>query len=206
MKSLLAALCLLVLTGCTGGSQAGTPTVEPPVQTNTFTGTPSTVQVTTTPPGPPPTPTAAPPTAAPSPASGRCTAAVLRGVVEGGNPAAGNRYAKLVVTNTGASRCTLYGYGGFQLVGADGAALPTRTMRDEPPGPSLVALAPGESASKNLHWGVVHTGDEPLDRPCQPEPRSARIIPPDETEPFTVDWPFGPVCAHGTMHDSAYYR
>ena len=140
------------------------------------------------------------------PGTGRCTAAVLTGTVQGGNPAAGNRYAKLVVTNTGSAPCTLYGYGGFQLVGGDGTKLPTSTRRDEPPAPSLVVLAPGTTAAKNLHWGVVPTGNEPVDRPCQPEPRTAQIIPPDETQPFTVAWPFGPVCAAGTFHDSAYYQ
>lgn len=33
---------------------------------------------------------------------------------------AGNRYADLVVTNTSGRTCTLHGYGGLQLIGADG--------------------------------------------------------------------------------------
>jgi Protein of unknown function (DUF4232) len=196
----------LALAGCTGQPQSGQPnpggTTPPPSPTATSGQPPS---------GPTSAPTPEAPSGQPSapgqpPASGRCTAAVLTGIVRIGDAAAGNRYAKLVVTNTGSVPCTLYGYGGFQLVAADGTALPTSTKRDEAPGPALVRLAPGGNAIKNLHWGVVPTGNEPVDRPCQPEPRTARVIPPDETQPFTVEWTFGPVCAAGTFHDSAYYQ
>lgn len=212
----------LVLTGCSCESSAGqavpsagqsatsSPDETPnggPSATAAPTGTTGpTAELPGQPPGPSPgqQPSEAPPGQLPG--TGRCTAAVLTGTVQGGNPAAGNRYAKLVVTNTGSAPCTLYGYGGFQLVAGDGTKLPTSTRRDEPPEPSLVVLAPGTTAAKNLHWGVVPTGSEPVDQPCQPEPRTAQVIPPDETQPFTVDWPFGPVCAAGTFHDSAYYQ
>ncbi|HEY3259314.1 MAG TPA: DUF4232 domain-containing protein [Pseudonocardiaceae bacterium] len=120
--------------------------------------------------------------------------------------AAGNRYAELVVTNTGAVPCSLYGYGGLQLVGPDGAPLPTTALRDEPPKPSLVIVAPGGHAAKLLHWGVVPTGSEPQTGACQPNPTTLRIIPPDETAPFAVTWSLGPVCASGTIHGSGYYE
>jgi hypothetical protein len=111
-----------------------------------------------------------------------------------------------VVTNTGAKPCTLYGYGGLQLLGADGKPLPTTALRDEPPTPTLVVLAPGGHAAKLLHWGVVPTGSEPADQPCEPTPATLSIIPPDETQPFTVGWNLGPVCAAGTVHGSAYFK
>lgn len=203
----------LALAGCSGpqeGGEAGpaggataspTPpaatTGQPPAASSPAVSNPA--ESNTVPPG-------SPPPAGPPAGEGRCTAAVLTGTVQGSDAAAGNRYARLIVTNTGSAPCTLYGYGGFQLVAANGTALPTSTRRDEAPGPSLVRLMPGATAAKNLHWGVVATGDEPVDRPCQPEPRTAKVIPPDETEQFTVDWPFGPVCAAGTFHDSAYYQ
>jgi hypothetical protein len=120
--------------------------------------------------------------------------------------AAGNRYAELVVTNTGSAPCTLYGYGGLQLIGPDDKPLPTTTRRDEPPKPTLVLLAPGGHAAKLLHWGVVPTGNEPPDKPCQPTPAKLSVIPPDETRPFILPWDLGPVCAAGTFHDSAYYK
>jgi Protein of unknown function (DUF4232) len=193
----------LVLAGCTGEPLASQPTA---LEGSTTTASPS--PTGQSPSGVTPTQPAQPRTPAPTgqpPASDPCTPAVLTGTVRADDSAAGNRYATLVVTNTGPVPCTLYGYGGVQLVAADGTALPTSTRRDEAPGPSLVRLAPGAMAAKKLHWGVVPTGDEPVDRPCQPEPRTVRVIPPDQKHPFTVDWPFGPVCAAGTFHDSAYY-
>jgi uncharacterized protein DUF4232 len=205
IKLVLAVLTLgLALAGCTASPQAGTPGLA----SGTTTSVPPTSQ---NPPNPvSPNPTSPNPASTtgqpPSPASSRCTAAMLAGTVQVGDAAAGNRYAKLVVTNTGTTPCTLYGYGGLQLIAADGSPLPTSTGRDEPPGPSLVTVAPGASATKNLHWGVIPSGNEPGDAPCQPQPHGVRVIPPDDTEPFTVAWSFGPVCAAGTIHDSAYYK
>lgn len=192
-------VCLALL-GCTSEgtpgavpsstAASGAPPVSRPETTGPGNGTPS--------PGNATTPTPAGP--------GRCTAAVLRGEVHQLDSAAGNRYADLVVTNTGATPCTLYGYGGLQLRDAAGNALPTTALRDEPPGPALVTVAPNGTAVKRLHWGVVPTGTEPVDTPCEPNPASLSIIPPDETEPFTVVWSLGPVCAGGTFHASAYHR
>jgi hypothetical protein len=131
----------------------------------------------------------------------RCTAETLKGEIGPGNAAAGNRYAKLVVTNTGKATCTLYGYGGLALIGG-----PTKLTRKPDPGPALVTLQPGQKAFKNLHWGVVPAGDEPVDGPCEPPSTGATVIPPDETQPFTVKFDFGPVCQHGAIDGSAYYR
>ena len=194
IKLVLAVLTLgLALAGCAASPQAGTPGTA----SGTTTSVPPTSQNPTNPLNP-----ASPTTRPSAPASSRCTAAMLAGTLQAEDSAAGNRYAKLVVTNTGTTPCTLYGYGGLQLVAADGSPLPTSTRRDEAPGPSLVTLAPSAPATKNLHWGVVPTGDES----CQPEPHAVRVIPPDETEPFTVAWSMGPVCEAGTFDDSAYHQ
>lgn len=200
---LLVAAVGLALAGCGNDDSAGQPgpTTQPTTQT-TPTSSPSAPSTPSTPPSSATNPTTEQPG---SDGKGRCSADVLSGEVRMGDAAAGNRYAKLVVTNDGSTACTLYGYGGFQLVDAAGKQLPTSTKRDEAPEPSLVRLAPGASAAKTLHWGVVPTGNEPGTGPCQPEPGGATVIPPDETEPFTVDWSFGPVCGGGTIHDSAYY-
>lgn len=153
-----------------------------------------------------------PPSSAPStsdrdatPASGRCTAAVLAGSVEVTDAGAGNRYGKLVVTNNGPSPCTVNGYSGLQLQDAAGNPLPTDLERTPDPGPARVTLAPGSAAVANLHWTVVPTGDEPVDRPCQAEAARAAAIPPDETEPMTLQWDLGPVCAGGKIEISAFY-
>ncbi len=138
-------------------------------------------------------------------ASHRCTAAVLAGSVESTGAGAGNRYGKLVVTNDGAAPCTLNGYSGLQLLDAAGNPLPTDLERTPDPGPAPVVLAPGTAAAADLHWTVVPTGDEPVDRPCQAEPAQAAAIPPDETQPMTLRWGLGPVCAGGKIEISAFY-
>jgi len=78
-------------------------------------------------------------------AGGRCRAADLAGTVAPSDAAAGNRYAELVVTNRSGRTCTLYGYGGLQLVDGAGRSTPTRLTREPNPGPSLVTLPPGGS-------------------------------------------------------------
>ncbi|MBP2321103.1 putative small lipoprotein YifL [Kibdelosporangium banguiense] len=136
----------------------------------------------------------------------RCGPTTLSGVIESGDAAAGNRYVKLAVTNTGSKACTLYGYGGLQLTNAAGAPTPTKLTRQPDPGPSLVRLEPGQKAYKNLHWGAVPDGTEPVEGPCEPASAGAKVIPPDETEPFMVKFDFGSVCEQGKIDGSAYYK
>ncbi|GAA0217242.1 hypothetical protein GCM10010492_13830 [Saccharothrix mutabilis subsp. mutabilis] len=145
------------------------------------------------------------PTTAATPAVARCTAATLSGKVEPTDAGAGNRYGKFVVTNTGQAVCTLNGYSGFQLQDASGRPVPTDLQRTQNPGPSPVVLTPGASAAANLHWNVVPSGDEPVDRPCRPEASTAAAIPPDETQPMSVAWGLGPVCGGGRIEISAFY-
>ncbi|CAM3780008.1 DUF4232 domain-containing protein [Kibdelosporangium persicum] len=177
----------------------------------TTTQPPRTVTVTETP-APPSMPpaTSAGPERPESVARGsqtaRCGPTVLKGEIQGGDAAAGNRYAKLVVTNTSSKACTLYGYGGLQLTDANGNPTPTKLTRKPDPGPALVTLEPGQQAYKNLHWGMVPDGTEPTTGPCEPESAGAKVIPPDETEPFTVTFGFGSVCRHGAIDGSAYYK
>lgn len=158
----------------------------------------------------PPPPSSAPLTSAETsgavrPGGGRCTAAVLGAVVESNEAGAGNRYGKLVVTNNGAAPCTINGYSGLQLLDSAGNPLPTDLQRTPDPAPAPVVLAPGAAAAANLHWTVVPTGDEPVDRPCQAEAARAAAIPPDETEPMSLQWGLGPVCAGGKIEISAFY-
>ncbi|MEV4310860.1 DUF4232 domain-containing protein [Actinocrispum sp. NPDC049592] len=141
-----------------------------------------------------------------SDATPRCTAATLKGEITGQDAGAGNRYAKLVVTNTGKANCTLYGYGGLALANASGADQPTKLSRSLDPKPSLITLAPGQKASKNLHWGAVPDGTEPTTGPCEPASAGINVIPPDEKQPFAVKYDFGSVCEHGSVDGSAYYK
>ncbi|MFS8104367.1 DUF4232 domain-containing protein [Lentzea alba] len=151
------------------------------------------------------TPTAAPANSgAAAPAVKRCDSSVLKGQVDPTDAGAGNRYGKFVVTNGGTMPCTLNGYSGFQLENGSGA-LPTKLERMADPGPKALTLAPGGKAVANLHWGVVPSGNEPVEGPCQPEPSKAAAIPPDETVPLTVPWTLGPVCSGGRIEISAFY-
>lgn len=138
-------------------------------------------------------------------ASTRCAAATLAGRIEPTDAGAGNRYGRLIVTNTGSAMCTLNGYSGLQLLDSARQPLPTSTERMPNPAPALVQLAPGASAAADLRWSVVPYGDEPQDRPCQPEAPSATAIPPDETQPISLVWGLGPVCGAGRIDISAFY-
>jgi hypothetical protein len=160
---------------------------------------------------PPSLPSASPSTATSPPegtgsAGTKCTAGDLEGAVEPSDAAAGNRYADLVVTNTSGDTCTLYGYGGLELTGADGAPLPTELTRSQPPKPSMVTLPPGGKAAKELHWTAVPGDGEPVEGPCETPAAGARVIPPDDTQAFTVTFAFGPVCGHGQVDGSAYFK
>jgi hypothetical protein len=156
------------------------------------------------------TPSSPPSTAAPAnsgaaaPAVKRCDSTVLKGQVDPTDAGAGNRYGKFVVTNSSTAPCTLNGYSGVQLENGSGA-VPTKLERKADPGPKALTLAPGAKASANLHWGVVPSGNEPVEGPCQPEPSKAAAIPPDETAPLTVPWTLGPVCSGGRIEISAFY-
>ena len=139
-----------------------------------------------------------------APTMKRCDSSVLKGQVDPTDAGAGNRYGKFVVTNSSTAPCTLNGYSGFQLENASGV-IPTKLERKADPGPAALTLAPGGRASANLHWGVVPSGSEPVEGPCQPEPSKAAAIPPDETVPLTVPWTLGPVCSGGRIEISAFY-
>lgn len=144
-------------------------------------------------------------TPAARPGGGKCAPNTLSGRIVPGSPGAGQRYATLVVENTSASSCTLYGYSGLQLIGADGQALPTRVDRTANPGPRLVTLAPGRTASAELHWSAIPGPGEPQSGPCQPNPVRANVIPPDDYSAFSVTWFLGPVCEGGRLDSSAYH-
>ncbi|KJK49581.1 peptidase C14, caspase catalytic subunit P20 [Lentzea aerocolonigenes] len=159
---------------------------------------------TSTPSSPPSTTAAPANSGAAAPAMKRCDSTVLKGQVDPTDAGAGNRYGKFVVQNSSTAPCTLNGYSGFQLENGSGA-VPTKLERKADPGPKALTLAPGAKASANLHWGVVPSGNEPVEGPCQPEPSKAAAIPPDETAPLTVPWTLGPVCSGGRIEISAFY-
>ncbi|MCI2423803.1 DUF4232 domain-containing protein [Saccharopolyspora sp. K220] len=136
----------------------------------------------------------------------RCHTSMLSGSLAQPDAGAGQRYAELVLRNSSSETCTLYGYGGMQLIDQSGRPLPTDMTRVPNPGPTLITLAPGETASATLHWTAVPHEGEPEDAPCQPTPARAEVIPPDETDPLSITWTSGPVCGFGSIDGSAYHQ
>src|SRR4051812_47804637 len=97
-------------------------------------------------------------TAAPAAGAGsapaQCTTADLGARLLPGSPGAGQRFATVVLTNTGGQTCTVTGYGGLALLGAPGQGVPTDLRRVPSPAPGTVSLAPGASARSLLHWAA----------------------------------------------------
>ena len=112
---------------------------------------------------------------------------------------AGNRYVRVILTNNGPSSCSTIGYVGMQLLSSGGQAIPTSVVRDGPGTPTTVVLAPGAQASASLHWGAIAGGNEPQNAPCEATPQQVQITPPNETQPLTIGWSFGPVCEQGHL-------
>ncbi len=180
-----------VSTGVPGAVSAGVPAAVPDMPGK------ATVPVTSPPgtaalgagPG-----TAALGTGAAAPAAPkRCRTDALSARIGTADAGAGQRYAPLVLTNTGSRPCWVYGFTGLIMIDGNGDALRTRTRRESVQ-PRRVTLRPGASAHARLHWTVVPTGKETT---C---PRSARlmIIPPDEVAHLEI--PFDAmVCGDGRI-------
>lgn len=153
-----------------------------------------------------PSATPSAPSSAPAPgasdhaaATQACGTATLRAKLTMGGAAAGNRFAALVLTNTGAAACHTYGYVGLKLTG--GGDPPTKVVRSTEVGKPLpITLKPGKSAWSRLHWGnVPGTGDR-QSGDCQPTATTLWVTPPDQRDHLTVKWTLGPVCEQGTIN------
>jgi hypothetical protein len=133
----------------------------------------------------------------------RCHTSELTGSLTAQSAGAGQRYATLVLRNTGGEACTVHGFGGIGLAASDGSALPTRQVRSGGPA-ATVLLAPGGSVRSTLHWSAVNGPGDSSTGPCQPSPATLRVIPPDETDALPVPWTLGPVCSAGAIEQRPY--
>ncbi|MCK2218758.1 DUF4232 domain-containing protein [Actinomadura sp. ATCC 31491] len=124
----------------------------------------------------------------------QCTAGRLKAQVGRIDPAAGNRFAPLVLTNVSGRSCWTRGFVGLIMIDAHRDALTTRVRRDGPAGPRVV-LAPGGRAVARLHWGAVETGAETS---C-PAPSGLLVIPPDERAFLDIPFKADRVCDHGLI-------
>lgn len=145
--------------------------------------------------------TASPGSPGPRDQAAACGTVTLHAKLTLGGAAAGNRYALLVLTDTGAAPCRTYGYPGLKLTGTGNP--PTKAVRVTETGkPVHLTLKPGASAWTRLHWGAAPGAGDHQTGACQPTPAHLWITPPDQRDHLTVKWSFGPVCEHGTIYVS----
>ncbi|MEU9247464.1 DUF4232 domain-containing protein [Streptomyces sp. NPDC048385] len=145
----------LAATAC--GNDAATParsSTTPATATGSVPGTP-----TTSPPSD--RPASSPSTAPPA----RCTGGHLGLSLGRVSPAAGNRYAPVVFTNTGEEPCSLRGYPGVTLLDASGERIGESATRQGPTAPA-VTLDPGGSAYAALHTVARGVTDKPCWKPA----------------------------------------
>ena len=112
--------------------------------------------------------------------------------------AAGNRYVRLILTNSGAP-CRTRGYVGLQLLGPGGQIVPTDVVRNYSTPANPLVVATGAQASALLHWGAVPGGNEPVSGPCETEPQQVEVTPPNDFQFSVTPWTFGSVCERGRI-------
>lgn len=175
---LLAGVLVLGVTAC-GGTKTVTVTQTVTVST--------TVRVTTQ---------------APPPSAAVCSADDLSGSfdVVPGSAGAGNISYLLRLENSGTGSCYLSGLPDVQLVGANGADLPTNVQPSGRSGAAThVVLDHGDAAVAEARFSPdVPGGNEPGDTQCEPKSVTLRVTSGGGTLETAVD-PATPVCEHGTL-------
>jgi hypothetical protein len=171
--------CAVVLAGAmaAGCSSSGSATKT----TKTTTSTTIKKHPTTTTSAPATTTTGAPSTTTSSPTTTTaagvppCTSGQLAVAVGQSQGAAGSLIVPLVFTNTGSTTCSLQGYPGVSMVGANGAQLGAAAARTQQATP-LVSLSPGQTTSaifRQANPGILN---------CTPVSATGfRVYPPNQT-------------------------
>ena len=181
-RLVFAAALLLGMTGC-GGTTTVTTTVA-----RTVTVTTTVVHVTTA---------SAAPTAAP------CAADSLTGTfsVIPGSAGAGQIGYRLRLENTSGAACVLSGLPTVQLLGRNGAELPTDASPAQP-GQSTsggIVLQHGDAVRADARFSPdIPGGSEPQDAPCEPKAYTLRVT----IGGGAVDAPLTPptpVCERGSL-------
>jgi hypothetical protein len=128
-----------------------------------------------------------------------CATSELAATISEPDAGAGQRNAFVTFTNNGSAPCTMFGYIGLQLLDGSGNQIPTDVVRT--PGPeNTVTLEPGGQAYTTIQWGVIASGNEPDDGPCEPNPAQIEITSPNATTSLVQPWNNGPVCAQGQFN------
>jgi len=177
--------CLAVaLTALAACAPLGTTPDQPPTRTGAAGGS-----ATTPPARPAPQPTRQPSPPAAGQGGTRCHTGQLRISVASGNNAAGHIGLRVVFTNAGDHRCTMYGYPGISfLTGAHGTQLNVPAERSAAEGaPKLIPSAAGAKAHADLL--LVNTANFTTNT-CKPrQAAGVRVIPPDETASAFAAYP-----------------
>jgi hypothetical protein len=132
-------------------------------------------------PTPTPTPTATVTVTAPAAAS-PCSSSHLKLSLGIGQGTAGTTYQVLVLTNTGSSPCTLFGYPGVSFVDASGAIIGKPAVRDHGAEHTITIASSGGAA--NALSRQPDAGNFPASA-CQMKTADrVRVYPPGQTVPL----------------------
>ncbi|GAA0964347.1 DUF4232 domain-containing protein [Frigoribacterium faeni] len=177
---------LVALTGCTSGSSGVETPTATVTDTATVTATPS-AAASATPSAPAGVDGEDGGTGGPDTAEGACRTADLAGsTADDGGGAAGSVEIAIVLTNTGATSCTLQGWPGVSFVGGgDGTQIGASAKQDAASPHETVTLAPGGAARASLRvtQALNYSNAE-----CAPRDADGfRVYPPGETESLFVE-------------------
>lgn len=120
------------------------------------------------------------------PVEGQCATSDLTGTIgPGGGGAAGSVEVTLILTNNGASQCSLQGWPGVSFVGnGNGTQLGNPADFDRSSPHATVVLQPGGTAQSSLR--IVQAGNYP-EADCKPQKADGfRVYPPGSTESLFV--------------------
>ncbi|MGW2824551.1 DUF4232 domain-containing protein [Streptomyces sp. NPDC001443] len=130
---------------------------------------------------------------APGAADGtRCHTSQLRASVGRNDPGAGQENFPLVLTNSSARTCTLYGFPGAAFLDGAGRQVGPDPKRTSGQKPTTVKLAPGQSA-----WAGLTFANPEISEASTAIPDWLLITPPDEQDPLKVHWTAGKVPVAG---------
>jgi len=195
-----AAVIALVLTGCTASTTQNSGNTAPTTAASGSPATQSSHDTRTQSAGPTSTPSQ-------GTAGGRCHTSMLGVTLRGdqGSSGLGREFADVTLRDNSPDPCTIYGYSGLQLLGQDGAPLPTDVQREPDPAPMLVRVGPGETVHATVNWSY-HEADDETAVPCEPTPAQVLVTPPDERDSLSTSWTMGPVCQHGAISITAFRK
>lgn len=185
------------LTACAGGSatpSGSTAGATAAAAVTTPVSTPLTATLSPSPATPATSFTTTPTTLAATPeAAAGCHASQLRAALGAQGGATGHDVAVITLQNSSGTACTLDGYPGLQLRGAQGNPLPTTVghrldtylgFSNVAPSPQVVSLAPGASGSFDVTYSPNPSGSQ-TEAMCAPSAQVA-VTPPDAGHPLVI--------------------